>query len=151
MNPDLHFDQQSVIRSIVERYFNAVDRRDYELLTTCFTQDVEVEFNLDPKIVVHDRDELIAFMQRFPHSTASSHGLSNISVLVEGDTASAVTFAVVHAVIGPVDGGPILIRGLRYDDQLRREGGTWRICRRSHNPLWQYETTVIRPRVPPKS
>jgi hypothetical protein len=42
----------------------------------------------------------------------------------------------------------VLVRGLRYDDRLLRENGEWRIEARRHNPLWQYETRCVPPRVP---
>ena len=147
MNPDTRPDQQLVVRTVLERYFNAIDRRDYTLLATCFTEDVEFEFNLDTKIAVSGRDALIARMSAIGRPAASSHALSNTGVTIDGDEAEAVTFAVVHVVMG-VEGGKVLVRGIRYDDRLVRRDGVWRIASRKHNPLWQYETVSMSPRVP---
>jgi ketosteroid isomerase-like protein len=146
MNPDLHQDQQLVIRTVIERYFNAIDRRDYDLLATCFTPDVAFELNLATKIDLHGRDAVVAWMKGTPKPFASSHALSNTSILVDGEEAHSTTFAVVHVVM-EVDGGRVMVRGIRYDDRLVREGEVWRIAQRRHDPLWQYETIAMQPRV----
>jgi hypothetical protein len=54
-------------------------------------------------------------------------------------------------VLDRIDGGQVLVRGLRYDDRLVREDGAWRIASRRHNPLWQYETVSVLPRVPQRA
>lgn len=151
MNPDHAFDQQLMIRSVIERYFSAVDRRDFDLLATCFTKDVEFELNLETTIRLNGVEALMDRMRSLPSPTASSHGLANTSIAVDGDKAKSTTFTVVHALVGPVVGGTLLIRGLRYDDDFRRDGGVWRIARRAHNPLWQHIATSVDPRVVPKS
>jgi ketosteroid isomerase-like protein len=148
MDPDFHSDQQPIVRTVIERYFNAIDRRDYALLATCFTQDVDFEFNLETKIAVKGRDALIARMSAIPRPAASSHALSNTSIDIDADGATAVTFAVVHVILGQIDGGKVLVRGIRYDDRLVREEGHWLIAARRHNPLWQYETVATLPWVP---
>jgi ketosteroid isomerase-like protein len=145
MDLDHEPDQQAIVRSVLERYFNAVDRRDFDLLAHCFTPHVVFEFNLDTKIVVHGRDALVARMSAMPRPAASSHALSNTVILIDGEEARAVTFAVVHAVLAVEGGGRILVRGIRYDDRLVRAGESWRIAERQHNPLWQYEAAAVRP------
>jgi ketosteroid isomerase-like protein len=148
MEVDFHADQQPIVRSVIERYFNAIDRRDYALLATCFTQDVDFEFNLGTRIAIQGREALIARMSAIPRPAASSHALSNTAIDIDADGATAVTFAVVHVILGQIDGGKVLVRGIRYDDRLVREDGGWRIASRRHNPLWQYETVATLPRVP---
>ena len=150
MYPDREPDQQLRIRSVIERYFNAVDRRDWELLAACFTEDVAFEFNLDTVIQVHGREALIERMRAMPKSAASIHSLASTSILVDGDTASAVTFGTAQVVLDRIDGGRVLVRGLRYDDKLKRVDGAWRIAKRRHLPIWQYETVSVPPRAPQK-
>ena len=147
MDPDAQADDQAIIRSVLERYFNAVDRRDFSLLASCFTEDVMFELNLETRITLTGREALIARFGSMPRPAASSHALSNTSILVTGDEAHAVTFAVVHAVLSAEPGGRILVRGLRYDDHLLRAAGRWRIAERKHNPLWQYEAVAGSPGV----
>jgi ketosteroid isomerase-like protein len=144
MDPDREPEQQFRIRSVIERYFNAVDRRDWELLAACFTEDVVFEFNLDTAIEVRGRKALIERMAAMPKPAASNHALSSTSILVDGDSATAVTFATASVVLDRIDGGQVLVRGLRYDDTLVRMEGVWRIAQRRHLPVWQYETVSSR-------
>ncbi|HLG87295.1 MAG TPA: nuclear transport factor 2 family protein [Alphaproteobacteria bacterium] len=148
MDPDREPEQQFRIRGVIERYFNAVDRRDWELLAACFTEDVAFEFNLDTVIEVRGRTALVERMSGMPKPAASNHALSSTSILVEGDEATAVTFATASVVLDRIDGGRVLVRGLRYDDKLKRVDGAWRIAERRHLPVWQYETVSVPPRAP---
>lgn len=138
-------DQDLRIRTILERYFHAVDRRDFELLGTCFTDDVDFEFNLETKIEVKGRDALVARFMGMNKPHASSHSMSNTGITVTGNTARSTTFAVVHAVMAPGPDARVLIRGLRYDDEFVYGTDGWRIRRRRHNPLWQYEAKTVTP------
>lgn len=140
-------DQDLRIRTIIERYFNAVDRRDFDLLGTCFTDDVDFEFNLETKIEVKGRDALIARFMGMNKPYASSHAMSNTGITVTGNKASSITFAVVHSVLTAGPGARVLIRGLRYDDEHVFGAQGWQIRRRKHNPLWQYEATTVKPGV----
>jgi len=151
MEHDLHPDQQLIVRTVIERYFNALDRRDFALLATCFTKEVDFELNLENRIVVHGQDAVVAWMNGMPRPAASNHALSNTAIVIDGDEASATTFAVVHVIMGDIGSGQVLVRGLRYDDRLVRQDGGWRIASRQHNPLWQYETVAVLPRVPERS
>jgi hypothetical protein len=36
----------------------------------------------------------------------------------------------------------LIVRGVRYLDELRREGDEWRISRRYHTADWAFETTA---------
>jgi ketosteroid isomerase-like protein len=140
-------DQDLRIRTILERYFHAVDRRDFDLLGTCFTDDVDFEFNLETKIEVKGRDALIARFMGMNKPYASSHSMSNTGIIVSGNIASSVTFAVVHSVLAAGPDARVLIRGLRYDDDFVYGAQGWQIARRKHNPLWQYEAKTVKPGV----
>jgi len=67
------------------------------------------------------------------------------TVTVTGDTTTADSFAVAHLIL---EEGPILVRGLRYRDRLVRERSGWRIARREHQALWQYNAESVVPQVP---
>jgi hypothetical protein len=140
---DGQLEQQWGIRMVLERYFNALDQGDFTRLATCFTPDVDFEFNLETRFVVHGRDALIERLRGMPRPTASNHALSNTSIMADGDTAHATTFAIVHVFLGETDGGKVLVRGLRYDDRLVYEDGVWCIAARRHQPLWQHETVSV--------
>ena len=138
------------IRRLVDRYFSAIDSRDADRLRECFSEDPVFVGLARPdgsgghphvgvNAVVAVLDGALAF-------AASCHVTGNVVVEVDGDTATADTFAVAFVVL-PADGaaagpGRVTVRGLRYRDALVRTARGWRIRRRTHCPLWQYDAAA---------
>ncbi|MGE4219744.1 MAG: nuclear transport factor 2 family protein [Alphaproteobacteria bacterium] len=131
------------VRRAIEGYFSAVDRRDWDGVANCFTDDVSATYNTGGQVTLTGRQATLERVQIIKNATASQHLLSNTHITVSGDTAEAVTFCIATLIVGPVDGGRAVVRGIRYDDTLVRTGGSWQIKRRTHNPQWQYETKSI--------
>jgi ketosteroid isomerase-like protein len=129
------------VRGVLERYFNALDARDFERLGECFAADASARYDAGgaPQ-QLSGRAEIVGRISGITSCPASTHSLSSTSVEVRGDTARATTFAVAVLLLGPDQGDRILVRGLRYDDTLQRAGDSWSIAEREHRPLWQYET-----------
>ncbi len=42
----------------------------------------------------------------------------------------------------------VRVRGLRYLDELVEVARRWHIHKRTHIPIWQYETQVVKPFLP---
>lgn len=134
------------IRATLERYFHALDARDADSLASCFSEAAEVayrgtgaEFTMRGNTAI--AHQLIRTVSRF---TATIHALSNTVIAVSGSTATADSFAVAHVIAD----GQALVRGLRYRDALTKTATGWRIGRRSHEPLWQYDVPTVPPHVP---
>jgi hypothetical protein len=76
----------------------------------------------------------------------TSHAVASQQITLDGGLAHADTFVVAHLVEGAVAGpGAILVRGLRYTDDLVRTEEGWRIAHRRHHSLWQYEAKAVSP------
>lgn len=119
-------DKQDISELLV-RYATAIDRREYPLLGTVFTDDCVADYGEIGSW--HSADAIIEFMDAV-HAMAgyTLHRLSNIAVTVSGDTATARTY--IDALILAADNsGGVNAVGF-YDDELVRTTDGWRIARR---------------------
>ena len=123
------------VHDVLLRYASGIDGRDWDLFRTCFTEDCALDYGgLGRR---HRPEEVTRFMQR-SHSGPSLHRLSNMTVTVEGDRATARTYVGV-IVTGPAVWGAVSSAGY-YDDVLVRTSMGWRIARRRY--------TTVRIRLP---
>jgi hypothetical protein len=143
----LEFIEKAQVREVLENYFQGLDTRDETRLAACFTEDAlaihhsgsDTEFSLSGGAhIAH------YFSTLMPKFLATTHACCNLVVQLNGDMASASTFAIAHVVDGP----RVRIRGLRYIDQLVRGSHAWRIQRRTHIQLWQCEADSVTPFLP---
>ena len=109
------------------RYATGIDRRDWDLFRSCFTEDVVAEYEgLEPWHGV----EAITQSMITSHADMghTMHQLSNLAIAVDGDTATARSY--VDAVLMASDGQTGLNPRGFYDDELVRTPDGWRIARR---------------------
>lgn len=134
------------VRDVLERYFHSIDSYDTEALADCFCADAQFEFNAntDDRKVLTGADAIAAFFrERRNNFKAQCHFLNHVAITLEGEGAAA---ADVFAMSNIVFEDRIAVRGLRYRDRLvRGTDGRWRIHRRVHTPLWQYNGTPVPP------
>ena len=113
------------------RYATAIDSRQYDLLSTVFTVDADLDYGE----VGHwkSASEVIEFMD-LAHAGAANtmHRMSNQMVTVDGDAATARTY-VDALILGP-DGSGVNAIGF-YDDELVRTAEGWRIYKRVFTPV----------------
>ena len=121
------------ITDVLHRYCRGIDRRDWELVRSCYHDDAYD----DHALYRGERDGLIEFFKDFliSNCSATRHSLSNVLITVDGDTAGAESY--VHAWhrmlperedadTPPKD----MIMGARYVDRLERRDGQWRLANR---------------------
>ena len=128
--------EEREIERVLIRYATAIDDRDWDLLRSCFTEAPDVEYE---DIGTWDHvDQVVAFMDEAHAGIGrSNHRLSNMTVTVDGDQATARTY--VHAVLTlAVDPSEWVDAVGSYDDELVRTADGWRIRRR------RYRSTVVR-------
>ena len=118
---------------VISRYATAVDRVDLDLLRSCFFDDVTSSFvgrPLEPGI--QPIVDLIAPLARM---RGTVHNLGPVHATATGSTARATAGCLVMAVL---DGEPAhgVLRAVRYDVELARRDGEWRITRLAHQMLW---------------
>lgn len=126
-------------------YFNAMDTRNFPLLSRVFTQDAYYTATLighDP-VAVRGYAEIETTIRNVDVFHTSRHGTRNRTILIDGDEASAVVVAL-DALLDKrprpedaVAGSRLIQHGLRYTDKLVRTDEGWRIRERHLVCLWQ--------------
>lgn len=115
------------IADVLIRYSTGIDRRDWDLFRTCFTDDFHGDYG---DLGTFDGVDAIADYMRGIHVDLghTMHQLSNIAVTVDGDRATASAY--IDAVVMLADGASGIHALGFYDDELVRADGGWRLARR---------------------
>ena len=111
------------------RYCRAIDRRDFELLRTCYHADAED----DHGDFVGGIDAFIEFCREGTlNFTSTSHHTTNMLVEVSGDVAYAEFYGrAYHRVAAGADGvEKDLAVNTRWVDRFEKRQGEWRIAKR---------------------
>ena len=122
-------------------YARGVDRRDWGLVRSCFSDDAFVDGTRSTGPVDAYLAELRPGVERW---AATMHVMANQLASVEGDRASLETYAVAFHWAEAPAGTPHpdnLIVGVRYHDELARQGDRWVITRRVVSGDWQVQGT----------
>ena len=118
---------QHDVAEVLVRYATGVDRRDWDLFRSCFTDDVHAEY--EGIETWESVDAITAYMETAHAEMGHTlHRLSNMSITVDGDTATARSY--VDAVLMAADNRTGLNAIGYYDDELLRTASGWRIARR---------------------
>jgi 3-phenylpropionate/cinnamic acid dioxygenase small subunit len=115
------------IAAVLLRYATGIDRRDWPLFRTVFSEDCEVDYG---EIGAwKGADAVTEFMQQ-AHAPAghTMHRLTNQVIAVDGDTAQARTY--VDALIMLADNTSGVNAAGFYDDDIVRTEQGWQIARR---------------------
>lgn len=119
---------ESEIRRVLSRYSRAIDRRDYELLRSCYHRDAIDEHGWYDG----DIDGFVAFLQSGAGAQFESHFLGNPCIEVEGQTAWVETYCLALRRDLQADGGAVdRFQHVRYCDRFEQRHGAWRIAHRA--------------------
>ncbi len=143
------WEDEVAIRGLVELFLSAIDSKDFEKLRPHVSDDFEIVAFADPDGTGGNAHRGIdAPSAAVAGIAASCHAAANSVVVVDGDTASSDTFAVAFVEVGEAHYGRILIRGIRYRDEFVRLADGWRMKRRVHSALWQFDAAAMTPAMP---
>lgn len=120
------------ISDVLVRYATGIDRRDWPLFRTVFTDDCALDYG---EIGTWKGvDSVTEFMEQ-AHAMAGHtlHRLTNQAIAVDGDTATARTYIDGLIMFKDNDSGVNAV-GF-YDDELVRTGVGWRIARRRYTQV----------------
>ncbi|HMC72508.1 MAG TPA: nuclear transport factor 2 family protein, partial [Mycobacteriales bacterium] len=120
------------ISDLLVRYATGIDRRDWPLFRTVFTEDCQLDYG---EIGAWNGvDAVTEFMEQV-HAMAghTMHRLSNRAITVDGDKAAARTYIDALIMAGDNKSGVNAI-GF-YDDEIVRTGAGWRIARRRYTQV----------------
>ena len=120
------------ISDLLVRYATGIDRRDWTLFRTIFTDDCELDYGVIG--VWNGVDAVTDFMKQV-HAMAghTMHRLSNQAITVDGDKAAARTYIDGLIMSGDNNSGVNAI-GF-YDDEIVRTDVGWRIARRRYTQV----------------
>ncbi len=115
------------ISEVLLRYATGIDRRDWPLLRTVFTDDCELDYGEVGSW--RGGDAITEFMEQ-AHAMAghTMHRLTNQVITVDGDKAQARTYVDALIMVGEANSG-VNAAGF-YDDDLIRTTDGWRVARR---------------------
>jgi 3-phenylpropionate/cinnamic acid dioxygenase small subunit len=115
------------IADVLVRYATGIDRRDWPLFRTVFTDDCELDYGEVGSW--QGVDAVTEFMQQ-AHALAghTMHRLTNQVITVDGDSAQARTY--VDALIMLADNNSGVNAAGFYDDEFVRTEKGWQIARR---------------------
>jgi ketosteroid isomerase-like protein len=122
-----HLLDESAIRQLLARYSRAIDRRDYDLLRSCYHPDAVDEHG----VYDGDVDGFIAYLRAHQSAAYESHFLGNHSIELDGSGAFAETYCL--ALRRFTDRAGVVrdrVQHVRYLDRLERRDGEWRIAHR---------------------
>ena len=125
---------RAAIQDVLLRYARGVDRRDLDLVASCFTPNAAYEGALACGTIA---DALARLRDRMARSESTMHFIGNQLIEINGDTASSETYAIAYHRLTEGAEAKLLTVGVRYLDELTREGDEWRIHRRIVKMEWQ--------------
>lgn len=123
------------ISDVLVRYATGIDRRDWSLFRTVFTDDCELDYG---EIGSWRGVEAVTGFMVAAHEMAghTMHRITNQVVTVDGDTATARAY--VDALIMAQDNNSGVNATGFYDDEFVRTGAGWRLARR------RFTTVLVR-------
>ncbi len=115
------------ISDVLVRYATGIDRRDWPLFRTVFTDDCELDYGEIGRWQGVDAvtEFMIAAHQMAGHTM---HRITNKAVAVDGDSATARAY--VDALIMAQDNSSGVNAAGYYDDEFVRTDAGWRLARR---------------------
>jgi hypothetical protein len=132
------------ITQLLGRYMACIDQLDWSGVAACFSDDSESLYNGEPN-TLHGGYAVADFIRRATAEYAGTvHDLANIWISDETDAVRARS----RALIGMTHriSGVITIRAIQYEDEfIELADHRWRIRRRLHQPLWQFDTPGTTP------
>ena len=120
------------IADVLIRYATGIDRRDWPLFRTVFTDDCELDYG---EIGTWNGVDAVTDFMEQAHAMAGHtlHRLTNQAIVVDGDKATARTYIDGLIMFADNDSGVNAV-GF-YDDALVRTDDGWRIARRRYTQV----------------
>ena len=125
------------IAAVPLAYARGIDRRDWDLVRSCFMPDAFIEGSRATASLDEYLAQLRPGVETYP---TTMHFMGNQLVEVDGDEGRVETYAVAFhwaAEQAGADDPANLVVGVRYHDTLVRTPDGWRIARRHVDPDWR--------------
>ena len=125
------------IGRLIRTYAHGVDRRDWGLVRSCFSDDAEAQGSRSTGPI---EPYLAALRPGVEYYPTTMHFMGNQLIELDGDRASVETYAVAYHwkdEVAGTDHPENLVVGVRYLDTVQRRAEGWRITRRQVAPDWR--------------
>jgi 3-phenylpropionate/cinnamic acid dioxygenase small subunit len=127
--PTVSREVRADVEEVLVRYASGIDRRDWELFRTVFTDDVQAEYqDIGTWSGVDELTEWMAATHAPMGHTM--HRITNVAVTPGADDDHVSSRAYVH-LVAMFDSGGMSAYGL-YDDELVRTADGWKVSRRTY-------------------
>ena len=129
---DVDRDVRQDVADVLVRYATGIDRRDWPLFRSCFTDDCDADYG--DIGVWHGADAITEFMQQVHEGCSHTmHRITNHAVTArEGGVAARSYVDAIIMFAGNEDG----VRAIGYyDDELVETADGWKIARRRFTPV----------------
>jgi hypothetical protein len=145
---------KQAITELVWNYSRAVDRHDFALLRTLYTEDGTDDHG---SMYCGSASGFVDWLEQAMAQVDTSHAVHNHLISVSGDTAEGEAYVTAYNRIADGEGGwNEFIQGLRYIDRYRRTAGRWQFSARTvtvdwaqHRPaLWDFEHPLLKGKKP---
>jgi 3-phenylpropionate/cinnamic acid dioxygenase small subunit len=121
------YEMRADISDVLVRYATGIDRRDWTLFRTCFTDDCQADYG--DIGVWHDADSLTAWMEKAHAGCGHTmHRITNQDIATPGEGATARSY--VDAIILAADNQTGTHALGFYDDELVHTERGWKIASR---------------------
>ncbi|GIW40972.1 MAG: hypothetical protein KatS3mg076_1549 [Candidatus Binatia bacterium] len=133
---------RAAIQDLLQRYAHGVDRRDIDLVASCFAPDATYKGALGEGPIGAALEALRERMMRYE---STMHFIGNQLVDIQGDRARSETYAIAYHQLVEEGSYRQMVVGVRYIDRLERREGRWLICDRVVVLEWQRYDNVDLP------
>lgn len=130
------------IQELMATYAYALDAKDYEGVTACFTADATAAYaGYSDTLAGHA--QIAAHMKRaLEPMDATQHLFTNFIIEVEGDGGELMCSILAQHVCQ----GENYLAGGKYDVEVRRTAGNWKIARLSARSVWSEGNRALLPK-----
>lgn len=129
------------LRRVAELYAQGADRKDKAAWAAVLASDCVM---MGPGFRTEGRDAILGLIDTLGQMfRATLHQVHQVTATISGDTAWGETYCIAEHLLNDADA--VLAWAIRYQDEWRREDGTWRFTRRELIVEWE-ETRPVTPK-----
>lgn len=142
---------RSDVADLLGSYARAVDTKDWALFRSVFDDDAKVDYTAAYGIAgtPDEITEWISGLMTDEFVPDTMHGLTNVTVAVEGDAAEASAYYINPDVMSDGAGGyELLFNGGRYSTSCRRTEAGWKFTRFAAEIVFSHKGDLMKFEIP---
>ena len=134
------------LTELTSRYAYAMDGREWEVLRTLFTDDVELDYGLGEENIMRGADLFVSSCEAtLTQMDATHHIFANHLFQVDGDRAKGRYYMHAQHLKHGVPGGALHTLGGLYEDEFVRTADGWKISKRAYRAIWGRGNNAFNP------